>query len=80
VVRLPVGAWRYRLDDGASGIVAVEPYSDEFLPRPVTLAAQAGTPPVTAGRASVRDWWWLFLLAVAALCVEWLLRRRMGLR
>lgn len=80
VVRLPVGAWRYRLDDGASGIVAVEPYSDEFLPRPATLTAQAGAPPVTAGRASVRDWWWLFLLAVAALCVEWLLRRRMGLR
>jgi hypothetical protein len=77
---LPTGTWRYRLDDGAGGLVAVETYSDEFLPRPLTLAAQPGVAPPSRGRTAARDWWWLFLLAVAALCVEWGVRRRLGLR
>lgn len=78
--RLPVGTWRYRLEDGASGLVAVEGYSDELLPRPVTLASQEGATARVQARSAARDWWWLFLLAVTALCTEWVVRRRMGLR
>ena len=29
---LPVGTWRYRLEGGTQGLVAVEQYSDELLP------------------------------------------------
>ena len=77
---LSAGTWRYRLDDGAGGLVAVESYSAEFLPRPVTLGAQAGVVTTPSSRTVARDWWWLFLLAVAALCAEWVIRRKMGLR
>ena len=77
---LAPGTWRYRLEEGAGGLVAVEQWSGEFLPRPVTLTAQQGirTPP--ASRTAARDWWWLFAIGVAALCVEWWYRRKLGLR
>lgn len=77
---LAPGTWRYRLEEGAGGLVAVEQWSGEFLPRPVTLTSQQGirTPP--ASRSAARDRWWLFAIGVAALCVEWWYRRKLGLR
>lgn len=77
---LPAGAYRYAVDGGGAGTVAVEAYSDEFLPRAVTLTERAprATPP--AGSRSVRDLLWLSALLVAALAAEWLARRRLGLR
>ncbi len=80
VAWLPVGEYRYRLDDGGSGTVAVEEYSDEWLPRPVTLTAHEARPIRAPTRSSARDWIWLFGLAVLALSAEWLARRRLGLR
>lgn len=79
-LRLPPGAYRYRLDGGGEGRVAVEEYSSEFLPRPVALAEQ----PLPAVRpvaiTSTRAWIWLFGLAIAGLAGEWVVRRRLGLR
>jgi hypothetical protein len=77
---LPQGEWRYRLDDGAGGLVGVEPYSDEYLPRAPTLVSRAGSTTPATERRALRDWWWLFLLAVAALAAEWTWRRKHGLR
>lgn len=77
---VPDGTWRYRLEDGTSGIVGIERWSAEFLPRPVTLATQDGQRERPILRSAARDWWWLFALGVAALCVEWWYRRRLGLR
>jgi hypothetical protein len=79
-VWLTPGEHRYRLATGGSGTVAVEEYSDELLPRLVTLTAHPGrrAPPTT--RSSARDWLWLFGLCVLALSGEWLARRRLGLR
>jgi len=77
---LPPGVYRYALGGGSEqGIVAVETYSDEWLPRAPAITAQPGE--ATARRASVglRDRWWLFVLAIAALAAEWTLRRRQGL-
>jgi hypothetical protein len=77
---LPPGIYRYAALDGSErGIVAVEEYSDEWRPGPVTLASQPGT--VRGGRArrGVRDAWWLFALAIGAFAVEWYWRRREGL-
>ena len=77
---LPPGEYRYRLAGGGGGTVAVEEYSDEFRPRPVTLAAHEPRTPAPAGRRAARDWLWLFAICVLGLAGEWLARRRLGLR
>jgi hypothetical protein len=77
---LSPGEYRYRLSSGGSGTVAVERYSDELLPRPVTLTPHTGRVQRPSSRTAARDWLWLFGLCVLALSGEWLARRRLGLR
>lgn len=77
---LPVGRYRYRLAGGGEGSIGVEPFAEELLPGPVTLAARSATLPGSPPRHSMRDQLWLFGLTLLAFGVEWLLRRRMGLR
>jgi hypothetical protein len=77
---LEPGVWRYRLADGGRGTVAVEEYSDEWLPREVTLAAHAGANAPTGTSAPFRTRWWPYLLGVLALGGEWWWRRKLGLR
>ena len=77
---LAPGEYRYRLQGGGSGTAAVERYSDELLPRPVSLAAREARLSRPAGRTAARDWLWLFGLCVLALAGEWFARRRLGLR
>ncbi|MEP6589776.1 MAG: hypothetical protein ABJC19_01220 [Gemmatimonadota bacterium] len=79
-IALPPGRYRYTLEGGASGQLAVEPYSDELLPAAVTLVAHEATVAPTPTRGSLREAWWLFALAAAGFILEWLLRRRFGLR
>ena len=80
VAWLPVGTYGYRLEGGGGGTIGVEEYSDEWLPARAALADHAGRTSPTPGRTSARDWTWLFAVAVLALAVEWLARRRLGLR
>ena len=79
-VRLPPGVYRYRFAGGGGGTVAVEEYSDELLPSPATLSARIARVSRPEGRTAARDWLWLFGICVIALSVEWLARRRLGLR
>jgi hypothetical protein len=79
-VWLAPGEYRYRLSGGGGGAVAVEEFSEELLPRPVTLTAHEARTPPTADRRAARDWLWLFGLCVAGLAGEWIARRRLGLR
>jgi hypothetical protein len=79
-VRLPPGQYRYRFAGGGGGTVAVEEYSDELLPSPATLASRGARVPRPEGRTAARDWLWLFGICVAALSIEWLARRRLGMR
>ncbi|MEO8200789.1 MAG: hypothetical protein ABI679_09740 [Gemmatimonadota bacterium] len=75
------GSYQYRLEGGGSGLVAVEVYSDEWLPRPVTLQARPeGAVLASASPSRARGWIWLFAVCVLGLAVEWLARRRQGLR
>jgi hypothetical protein len=77
---LQPGEYRYRLSGGGPGTLAVEQYSDELLPRPVTLTAHEGREPRSTARITAREWLWLFGICVLALSGEWLARRRLGLR
>jgi hypothetical protein len=79
-VRLPPGTYRYRLEPSGSGTVAVEVYSDEFLPRAATLGSRTASAGGTRSQRSSRDLPWLFLAALLGLTGEWVARRRMGLR
>jgi hypothetical protein len=72
--------YRYALAPGGTGTVAVEPYSDELLPRPVALASHEARAARASTTRSAREWPWLFALAVAGLAGEWVARRRLGLR
>ena len=77
---LPPGAYRYALSGGPEqGVVAVETYSDEWLPRAPALSAQPGEATSRFASIGLRDRWWLFIIAIAALATEWALRRRQGL-
>jgi hypothetical protein len=77
---LSPGEYRYRAGSGNPGIVAVEQYSDELLPRPVTLTSHEARSTPSSGRSVARDWLWLFGVCVLALSGEWFARRRLGLR
>jgi hypothetical protein len=77
---LSPGEYRYRLSSGGSGTVAVETYSDELLPGPITLTPHSGRVRQAVSRSAARDWLWLFGLCVFALAGEWMARRRLGLR
>jgi hypothetical protein len=77
---LPVGTYRYTLDGGVTGTLAVEPYADELVPAAITLHDHTATVAVARPRRSLRESVWLFAVVVAAFGAEWLLRRRLGLR
>jgi hypothetical protein len=65
---------------GGASLLVVNP-SRELLPRrPTVRAGSYGSSEVTGARPRARDFPWIFVLAVAALCAEWVLRRRSGLR
>lgn len=81
-VVLPPGRYRYQFADGApvAERVAVERYSDELFPAPVTLTESAASAAPTPVRRSLRDLLPLFGLAILGFSVEWVIRRRLGMR
>jgi len=77
---VPPGIHRYALAGGPEqGVVAVETYSTEWLPRTPALTAQPGEATARVASIGLRDRWWLFVIAILALGTEWALRRRQGL-
>lgn len=65
---------------GGNSLLVVNP-SQELLPRRPTVRAGAyGTRAVTGERPRARDIPILFAVAIAAFCLEWIVRRRAGLR
>jgi hypothetical protein len=75
----PPGVYDVRTPGGMS-LLVVNP-SSELLPRRRTVQAGAMGNGETLGEAPrARDASWLFLVALVALCAEWLVRRRIGLR
>jgi hypothetical protein len=77
---LPPGRYRYALAGGGQGLMAVETWSEEWLPRDPAIEARATPNAVAFGTTGPRRWPWLFLLAIISLAAEWVERRRLGLR
>jgi hypothetical protein len=77
---LSPGRYRYEIDGGGTGMVVVDQWSEEWLPRPVLLSDRASPAAAAFGITSTRRWIWLFLLGIAGLIGEWLARKRLGLR
>jgi len=65
---------------GGGSTLVVNP-SAEFLPRrPSVRAGAVGAAAALSDAPRLRGFGWIFGVAIAALCTEWLLRRRLGLR
>jgi hypothetical protein len=79
-VRLPPGRFSYQLSGGGRGVVAVESWSEEFVPRAPRLLAHEATRSAGISRSAFRDKGWPYLLVILLLCAEWWMRRRIGLR
>ncbi|MGQ0766238.1 MAG: hypothetical protein ACT4OZ_11285 [Gemmatimonadota bacterium] len=76
---LDEGTWEARTAGGTS-LLVVNP-SLESVPRRRTVrGGDYGTATAAGAAPRARDWPWLFGLAIAALCAEWIVRRRAGLR
>jgi hypothetical protein len=79
-VALPPGIymWRVRSPVATEGLVAVEGYSAEFVPRP-PVDSDAAVRRVQTARVGLRELWWGFGIAMALLVAEWAWRVRRGL-
>lgn len=69
----------------STGPLTMESYSPEFIRRVVDLDAMKRAPAALAGgrrgvARPLHTFAWLYVLLVALLCAEWILRRRWGLR
>jgi hypothetical protein len=78
----PLAAGVYDVTVGSGGVAILVVNSPrELLPRvPTVQAGRVGEAAVSGERPRLRDSGWPLVLALAALCAEWLLRRRGGLR
>jgi hypothetical protein len=76
---LDAGTYETRVNGGASLLIVNA--SRELLPRRanVRTGAVGGAAPF-GDQPRLRDYHWIYLLLLAALCAEWLLRRHFGLR
>jgi hypothetical protein len=76
---LRAGAYDVRVPGGQAMLVVNA--SRELLPRvPSVRNGSVGGAPAPGERPRLRDQGWAYLLALALLCAEWVLRRRVGMR
>jgi hypothetical protein len=76
---LPAGVYDVRTAGGPALLIVNA--SREWLPRaPVVRTGQVGGVVLAGAAPRLRSLGWIYVLLVAALCAEWLWRRRAGLR
>ena len=76
---LPPGRYTAFMRGGFASFV-VNPGAELLPARAVGLNVASGGATSGAPAPPLRDRWWAYLLAVTALCGEWIIRRRSGLR
>lgn len=76
---LPPGRYTAAMRGGSASFVVNA--SEELLPmRPPPHTVARGAPPAGLPAPPLAGRWWTYVLTVAALCGEWVIRRRAGLR
>jgi hypothetical protein len=76
---LPAGRYTATMRGGSASFVVN--VSEELLPvRPPTHDVARGAAPGGVPAPLLGERWWAYVLALAALCGEWVIRRRAGLR
>lgn len=76
---LPAGIYDVRATGGAS-VLVVNPSAEWVARRPTVVAGAIGSGAAMGEAPGLRTTVWPFVVIVLLLCVEWLLRRRAGLR
>jgi hypothetical protein len=74
-----VHRWEAARPVAASGVIAVEEYSEEFRPRRRVLSNAEASGGMALSVVHARDRWWLFVVAISAFVLEWAWRQRRGL-
>jgi len=75
---LPVGVYDVQTSGGTS-VLAINP-SREFYPRRAIPSGAVGRGGSIADAPRLRSLGWVYAIVIIALCAEWLLRRRLGMR
>ena len=75
---LPAGVYDVQAPGGAS-VLAVNP-SRELYPRRAIKSGAVGRGGSLSDAPRLRSMGWVYAIVILALCVEWLLRRRLGMR
>jgi hypothetical protein len=76
---LPAGVYETHTA-GGDGLLAVNASSELMPRRPAVRSGAVGSAAAADRAPRARTIWWLYALALAALCAEWVLRRKIGLR
>jgi hypothetical protein len=65
---------------GGSSVLVVNPSAEVLPRRPTVVEGELGTGEALTDAPRLRGIGWIFAIVILALCAEWILRRRLGLR
>lgn len=65
---------------GGSSVLVVNPSAEVLPRRPTVVEGEIGTGEALTDAPRLRGIGWIFAIVILALCIEWILRRRLGLR
>ena len=65
---------------GGKSVLVVNPSAEVLPRRPAVREGEIGTGEAVTDAPRLRGIGWIFAIVILSLCVEWILRRRLGLR
>lgn len=65
---------------GGSSVLVVNPAAEVLPRRPSVISGDIGTGEALTDAPRLRGIGWIFAIVILSLCIEWILRRRLGLR
>ncbi|HEY5545663.1 MAG TPA: hypothetical protein VIK50_06375 [Gemmatimonadaceae bacterium] len=65
---------------GGSSVLVVNPSAEVLPRRPTVVEGEIGTGEALTDAPRLRGIGWIFAIVIVSLCVEWIVRRRLGLR